>query len=589
MALTFGSLFAGVGGFDMGFEQAGWNCKFQVEWDKNCQQILNKHWPDVPKWLDVSDVNGAEIPPVDCIIFGSPCQDLSVAGKRAGLEGERSGLFHEAVRIIKEMRDATNGTFPRWTVWENVAGALSSNNGRDFGTVINEMAKAGAHLQEYALLDAQYFGIPQRRRRIFLLSCFDPATADRCPDPLLPVTESLRGDTKKGKSKGKEPASQVAESFGSDGQWAAGSTEGGDILRTSVTSKWHKGSGGPSGSEYYNMVVEDQPILIDRAAFNQGVNAAYEPYISDEPVIPSLVARGPHAVFTKSRRAQTSTDDETWVAGEVNPTLNSFDVGDTRATTAIVEPVLFENSYRDGARIANDGVTQTLSAKMGTGGGNTPMIAVPTYSFDTQFGSNANVTENVSPTLEASQQSPSIAYPIQDGRDMEKHQNGFGVASNGEPSYTLDQTGAQAVAYSVREDAKANTFSATELDHANALSALRPSPQSHHAQMFIAEQVSFYDGYNQKLDDSGIHRSLRIGRDSSDFVAQPAEPTMAVRRLTPLECERLMGWPDDHTRFKADGTEQADTHRYKQCGNGVASPVAKWVAEHIGKVEHGEG
>jgi DNA-cytosine methyltransferase len=589
MALTFGSLFAGVGGFDMGFEQAGWDCKFQVEWDKNCQQILNKHWPDVPKWLDVSDVNGAEIPPVDCIIFGSPCQDLSVAGKRAGLEGERSGLFHEAVRIIKEMRDATNGTFPRWTVWENVAGALSSNNGRDFGTVINEMAKAGAYLQEYALLDAQHFGIPQRRRRVFLISCFDSATSERCPSPLLPVTESLRGDTKKSKPKGKEPASQVAESFGSDGQWAAGSTEGGDILRTSVTSKWHKGSGGPSGSEYYNMVVEDQPILIDRAAFNQGVNAAYEPYISDEPVIPSLVARGPHAVFTKSRRAQTSTDDETWVAGEVNPTLNSFDVGDTRATTAIVEPVLFENSYRDGARIANDGVTQTLSAKMGTGGGNTPMIAVPTYSFDTQFGSNANVTENVSPTLKASQQSPSIAYPIQDGRDMEKHQNGFGVASDGEPSYTLDQTGAQAVAYSVREDAKANTFSATELDHANALSALRPSPQSHHAQMFIAEQVSFYDGYNQKLDDSGIHRSLRIGRDSSDFVAQPAEPTMAVRRLTPLECERLMGWPDDHTRFKADGTEQADTHRYKQCGNGVASPVAKWVAEHIGKVEHGEG
>jgi DNA (cytosine-5)-methyltransferase 1 len=589
MTLTFGSLFAGVGGFDMGFEQAGWDCKFQVEWDKNCQQILNKHWPDVPKWLDVSDVNGAEIPPVDCIIFGSPCQDLSVAGARRGLSGERSGLFHEAVRIIKEMRDATNGTFPKWTVWENVAGALSSNNGRDFGTVINEMAKAGAHLQEYALLDAQYFGVPQRRRRVFLVSCFDPTTADRCPDPLLPVSESLRGDSKKGKSKRKELASQVAESFGSDGQWAAGSTEGGDILRTSVTSKWYKGSAGPSGSEYYNMVVEDQPILIDRAAFNQGENAAYEPYISDEPVIPSLVARGPHAVFTKSRRAQTSTDDETWVAGEVNPTLNSFDVGDTRATTAIVEPVLFENSYRDGARIAKDGVTQTLSAKMGTGGGNTPMIAVPTYSFDTQFGSNANVTENVSPTLKASQQSPSIAYPIQDGRDMEKHQNGFGVASDGEPSYTLDQTGAQAVAYSVREDAKANTFSATELDHANALSALRPSPQSHHAQMFIAEQVSFYDGYNQKLDDSGIHRSLRIGRDSSDFVAQPAEPMMAVRRLTPLECERLMGWPDDHTKYKADGTEQADTHRYKQCGNGVATPVAKWVAEHIGRVEYAEG
>lgn len=562
MTLTFGSLFAGVGGFDMGFEQAGWDCKFQVEWDKNCQQILNKHWPDVPKWGDVSDVNGAEIPPVDCIIFGSPCQDLSVAGKRAGLEGERSGLFHEAVRIIKEMRDATNGTFPRWTVWENVAGALSSNNGRDFGTVINEMAKAGAHLQEYALLDAQHFGIPQRRRRVFLVSCFDPATSDRCPDPLLPVTESLRGDTKKSKPKGKKPSSQVAESFGSDGQWAAGSTEGGDILRTAVTSKWHKGSGGPSGSEYYNMVVEDQPILIDRAAFNQGVNAAYEPYISDEPIIPSIVARGPHAVFTKSKRAQSTSDNETWVEGDVTPTLNSFDVGDTRATTAIVEPVLFENSYRDGARIANHGVTQTLSAKMGTGGGNTPMIAIP---IDTR---NAL-------------------------RDPEKYdaqnRQGLGVGEDGDPMATLTSAHVNAVAYSVREDAKANTFSATELDHANALSALRPSPQSHHAQMFIAEQVSFYDGYNQKLDDSGIHRSLRIGRDSSDFIAQPAEPSMAVRRLTPLECERLMGWPDDHTRWKADGKEQADSNRYKQCGNGVATPVAKWVAQQIAKVEYAEG
>jgi DNA (cytosine-5)-methyltransferase 1 len=129
-------------------------------------------------------------------------------------------------------------------------------------------------------------------------------------------------------------------------------------------------------------------------------------------------------------------------------------------------------------------------------------------AFDTQFGSNANVTEDVAPTLKASQQSPSVAY-------------------------------------SIREDAKANNFSATELDHANSLSALRPSPQSHHAQMFIAE------------------------------------PTMAVRRLTPLECERLMGWPDDHTRYKADGTEQADTHRYKQCGNGVASPVAQWIAKHL--------
>ena len=148
--LTFGSLFAGVGGFDMGFSPY-MECKFQVEWDKHCRSILDRHWPDVPKWGDISCVDGKFLPPVDVIIFGSPCQDLSVAGKRAGLEGSRSGLFHEAVRIIKEMRYVTNGAFPRWTVWENVAGAVTSNNGRDFATVINEMAEAGAYLQEYAL------------------------------------------------------------------------------------------------------------------------------------------------------------------------------------------------------------------------------------------------------------------------------------------------------------------------------------------------------------------------------------------------------------------------------------------------------
>jgi DNA (cytosine-5)-methyltransferase 1 len=525
MTLTFGSLFAGVGGFDMGFEQAGWDCKFQVEWDKNCQQILNKHWPDVPKWLDVSDVNGAEIPPVDCIIFGSPCQDLSVAGKRAGLEGERSGLFHEAVRIIKEMRDATNGTFPRWTVWENVAGALSSNNGRDFGTVINEMAKAGAHLQEYALLDAQHFGIPQRRRRVFLVSCFDSATADRCPDPLLPVTESLRGDTKKGKPKGKSAALTLTEGIGGDGA----------IVNAIGASIYHKST-----------------------VVNQDVNCGH------------LVTEG--GILGSDIVGPLNTSDAKMISNQY-----------VNENKCVVEPMLLDGTRVDDVRVYEPPV-QTLKERMGTGGNNVPMLA-----FDTQFGSNANVTEDIAPTLKSSQQSPSVAYPIQDGREIEKHQNGFGVASDGEPSYTLDQTGAQAVAYSVREDAKANTFSATELDHANALSALRPSPQSHHAQMFIAEQVSFYDGYNQKLDDSGIHRSLRIGRDSSDFVAQPAEPTMAVRRLTPLECERLMGWPDDHTRYKADGTEQADTHRYRQCGNGVASPVAQWVAEQIRKVEYAEG
>jgi len=497
------SLFSGVGGMDQGLEAAGMETIYQCEWDKNATSILERHWPNVPKWGDVSTLTAKEVlrhgNKPDVVAWGSPCQDLSVAGKRAGLDGERSNLFHEGIRIIKELREETNNEYPRISIWENVVGALSSNRGADFGVILDEMAEAGAMVIEWAVVDAQYFGIPQRRRRVFVIAIFDSAIANNCPEPLLPVAESLPGHLAKGKQKEQSASRTLTDGTGNDG----------GIVNSIGASLYHKSTVVNQDVDCGHVVVENNPILIDRAAFNQGENAQYQTHISDDPISPSLVARGPHAVFTEA------------------------------------DPVLFENSYRDGARIAKSGVTQTLSAKMGTGGGNTPMIAIP----------------------------------IQDGRNIEKHQNGMGVSEEGSPSYTLDQTGAQSVAllfdtqfgsnanvtedvsptlkstqqlpsvaYSIREDAKANTFSATELDHANALSALRPSPQSHHAQMFITEQ------------------------------------TMAVRRLTPLECERLMGWGDDHTRYKADGTEQADSHRYRQVGNGVASPCAEWIGKHIMRI-----
>jgi DNA (cytosine-5)-methyltransferase 1 len=497
MTLTYGSLFAGVGGFDMGMEAASYEPVFQVEWDKNCQKILHHHWPTVPKWGDVCDVNGADLPPCDVLIFGSPCQDLSVAGKRAGLqEGDRSSMFFEAVRIIKEMRDATNSIYPRATIWENVPGALSSNKGADFGVVLSSLADIGAITQEYAVLDAQYFGVPQRRRRIFLVSVFCPTASERCPDPLLPLIQGSRGDFAKGRKARKDSARLVEAGVDSGNGETVGS------LSVSDLTKWQ--------TNY------------------QSINAGLL------QVVP----------FVKSRRAQSDTDDETWVEGDVTPTLNAFDNGgESRATVLmpvnmplselgptltttygaknysnhqevmsgsimpvaysiredakantfsatetdtalclnglvpstqshhaqifIAEPIIFENSYRDGPRVGDD-ICHTLPAKMGLGGGNTPMLAEVTYSFDTQFGSNAAVLEDTSPTLKSSQQPPSV------------------------------------------------------------------SP-----------------------------------------------PGLAVRRLTPLECERLQGWPDDHTRWTADGKEQADTNRYKQCGNGVASPVAKWVGEQL--------
>jgi hypothetical protein len=317
--------------------------------------------------------------------------------------------------------------------------------------------------------------------------------------------KACSGILRRAQRRGKNAADTASASIGSGSQWAAGTSPNGDFLTTSVTSKWHKGSGGPSGSEHYNMVVEE--------------SSAYK---FDALSSNSMKSSNPNSGCNEVDVASTL---DTW---RPDPSLNQGGI-------AIVEPsTVGALAARDYKGVGNQYVQE-----------NKCIVETSMLMFDTQFGSNANVFENQSPTLKASQASPSIAYSIQDGREIEKNQNGLGVADEGAPAYTIDQTGAQAIAYSIREDAKAGNFSVTELDHANSLSALQPSPQSHHAQMFIAE------------------------------------PTMVVRRLTPLECERLMGWPDDHTRYKADGIEQADTHRYKQCGNGVASPVAEWIGEQL--------
>jgi DNA (cytosine-5)-methyltransferase 1 len=397
--MKFGSLFAGVGGFDLGFEAAGMECCFQVEWDKHCQQVLAHHWPDVPRWSDVSDVKGAELPPVDVITFGSPCQDLSVAGKRAGLDGGRSNLFFEATRIIREMRDATDGVFPRVAVWENVPGAFSSNAGHDFGAVLDGLAESGALGIEWAILDARWFGVPQRRRRIFVVAEYDPARACRGGEPILAVGKGSPRDLEKMFKQRKDLANEIVGS----------STE--NCLENNSQS----------------------PIVIDRAAYNQGINAKYNMFIGEAETMPSLVAKGPHAV---------------------------------------AQPLVLDGTRVNDVRVTDGETSPTLTSRMGTGGNTVPMMAIPIQ------GSLIGRQDHNGP--------------------------GKGWGDDNAAMYTL-----------------------TQMD--------------------------------------------------PHFVATPYE----VRRLTEIECERLMGWPDNHTLHRADGKKTASTQRYKMCGNGVASPVAKWVAEQI--------
>jgi len=162
--LTFGSLFAGIGGFDLAFERAAMQCVTQVENDERCRTVLAHHWPNVDRSVeDVRDFGKRtwQGRAIDVICGGFPCQDVSVAGQRAGLAGERSGLWFEFLRILGELE-------PRWVVIENVPGLLSSNEGRDFATILRGLVECGYGVC-WRILDAQYAGVPQRRRRVFIV------------------------------------------------------------------------------------------------------------------------------------------------------------------------------------------------------------------------------------------------------------------------------------------------------------------------------------------------------------------------------------------------------------------------------------
>ena len=259
MSFTIGSLFSGSGGFELAATMCGGTPVWASEIEPYPIAVTRSRFPNMKHLGSVTDINGGEVEPVDIISFGSPCQDLSVAGKRAGLKHEdngddettRSGLFMEAVRIIKEMRKVTNGVYPRFAIWENVPGAFSSNKGEDFRTVLEELIKivepsavmppvpkngwsyADSYCGEgwslaYRVFDAQYWGVPQRRRRIYLVLDL----GGECAGEVLFEREGLRGYFAESRTPWQGIAADAENCLGADdraGEIAGGADSGGTI------------------------------------------------------------------------------------------------------------------------------------------------------------------------------------------------------------------------------------------------------------------------------------------------------------------------------------------------------------------------
>ena len=223
--LTLGSLFDGIGGWLLAARHAGVTPVWASEIEAFPCAVTKRHFPEIKQLGDITKLDGAELPPMDIVCAGSPCQDLSIAGKRKGLDGERSGLFRVAVEFVRDMRRATDGRYPRFFVWENVPGAFSSNRGMDFRAVLEEIAEAEIPMPQsgrwadagmvrsrvceaaWRVLDAQYWGVPQRRRRIFLVADF--TAGKRCAAEVLFEPEGYSGDTTAGKGTGKGAAGGV--------------------------------------------------------------------------------------------------------------------------------------------------------------------------------------------------------------------------------------------------------------------------------------------------------------------------------------------------------------------------------------------
>lgn len=382
--LTLGSLFDGIGGFPFAGEIAGIKPVWAAEVEPLCVAVTKRHFPDMLHFGDVSKLNGADLPPVDIITFGSPCQDLSVAGERKGLQhkkngdGEttRSGLFFDAVRIIYEMREATNGLYPTFIVWENVPGAFTSHSGRDFRTVLEEITQtdipmprsgkwtnAGVVRSEricaaWRVLDAQYWGVPQRRKRIFLVGSFGTDSAEKISfnrdsvrgylTPRRETRKNTETDIRKGTPKRDSAGDVNTVVFDARGNGdgniaptitgnhndrvtdytaiiAMATQQGGaeiayNLCPTITAAAGTSGNNqpvvcyaagfidrAPSNARGIGYEAEKSATLragvipstvyaIDRAAFNQGENAKYDFEITENGINPTLVAKGPSAV-----------------------------------------------------------------------------------------------------------------------------------------------------------------------------------------------------------------------------------------------------------------------------------------------------
>jgi DNA (cytosine-5)-methyltransferase 1 len=306
------SVCSGIEAATVAWHGLGWKPAAFSEIEKFPSEVLAHHYPDVPNVGDMTKYKEWNIGSIDLLVGGTPCQSFSVAGLRKGLEDPRGNLALFYCGILDCFK-------PKWFVWENVPGVLSSSGGRDFGSFLGAVAELG-YGWAYRVLDAQYFGVAQRRRRVFVVGCLGDW---RAASAVLFERQSLSGDPAPSREKRK------------------GITCTPEGIAGTISRKWSKGTGGPAGDEHYNLIVNPVYEMHGQDSRVREVGdvctTVTQKYGTGGGNVPITIQ--PVASFRKSRRAQSVNHNETWVDDDVANTLNVFDVGDVRTTQAIVHPM----------------------------------------------------------------------------------------------------------------------------------------------------------------------------------------------------------------------------------------------------------
>ena len=641
--LTLGSLFDGIGGWLASATDYGIKPLWSSEIEKFPLAVTRQRFPDVEQIGDIRNLDGGVLPPVDIICMGSPCQNLSLAGKREGLKGEQSGLFREATRIIWEMRRATNGRFPRFVVWENVPGAFSSNKGADFQAVLEEIgqaeipmppngkwANAGvAELPQceiaWRVLDAQYWGVPQRRRRIFLVADF--AADRRCAEEILFEPESVSGNTSESESQREGTAEGTERSLGATGTvktltpWEGQSNRVYDGIEKSPTIRnennlrvfIHRTRG---------KNVKTYDVRFSHMGTNKA-SARATVYETDTSRTLSTNIPNPNGqeggVAILTGRIGESPEGTASRSASDSPSCSPkcFNIC-SYASNSMKSNNPYSGVYRadktrtldlnGGNPACNQGGTMIVSA--GFKGGQSAKAdigytveATPCFTaqcsgvgptivcYDMTHADEVMrpVKDGIAPTLNARMGTGGNQVPVvQESRSFDAGKSpcvdeSQVIAVQGSMIGRAEKNGPQGsglsdVCFTLNTiDRHAVCVGNGQANDARLQEKVGSLNCMHDQQCVMFSKTSF-----AKYEEADNTTSLRasggdIGGGSENLCCQSF-----VRRLTPTECERLQGLPDGYTLIEDKSC--SDSARYKALGNGMAKPCSDYVLRRLAEV-----